>query len=284
MYISTEMSSFYRLGSLEKVLDLLKESGFTAFDFSMFGGLSHELLLADDYKEKARALRNYADGLGWPCNQAHAPFPTVRKGDEEFNEKMFPKVCRAIEVAGILGAKVCVVHPCNDYTAEENAELYKKFEPVARKAGVKIGVEYMFNGIDPQTNFQTPAACSHHDDFRRHLELLPRDVFVACLDIGHAELCGLNTSAVQMIETLGDRLEAIHLHDNDKLRDRHQVPFSHGIDFGVVIAALKKVGYKGDITMESDRFAANAPVELIPAAGKYLACVAEYFRSKVCAE
>ncbi|MBQ8295602.1 MAG: hypothetical protein IJX87_04115 [Clostridia bacterium] len=70
------------------------------------------------------------------------------------------------------------------------------------------------------------AACSHHDDFKAHLELLPADVFVACVDIGHAEMAGLSTSAAQMIETLGDRVLALHVHDVDLVHDNHQVPFT----------------------------------------------------------
>ncbi|MBR2057473.1 MAG: sugar phosphate isomerase/epimerase, partial [Fibrobacter sp.] len=211
MFISTEINSYKKMGDNRAIIKLLKESGFTAYDFSMFrGSLADEILLSDDYLARAREFRAYADSIGLPCNQTHAPFATIRKGDEEWNKMMFPLVKRAIEISGILGARVCVVHPCNDYTPEENAELYKSFEPYARKAGVKIGVENMWNWASGSPT-ATAAACSHHDNFRAHLDLLPADVYVACLDIGHAELRGLETSAVQMIERLSDRLEAIHL-------------------------------------------------------------------------
>ena len=62
MEISTEVGSFLRLGNYEKILSLLKESGFTAYDFSMsWEGPSSELIQADDYKERAEKLRAYAD-------------------------------------------------------------------------------------------------------------------------------------------------------------------------------------------------------------------------------
>ena len=285
-YISTNISPFYRIGDRKQVVKMLKDAGFTAYDFSMFCNEWHkpynDFLSTDDYVEKAKDFRAYADSIGIVCNQSHAPFPTVIKGEEneEFNKQMFDLVCRAIEVSGILGVKVCVVHPCNDYTAEENAELYKKFEPYARKAGVKIGVENMWNwAADSPT--ATPAACSHHDDFRKHLDLLPSDVFVACLDIGHAQMAGLDTSAVQMIETLSDRLEALHVHDVDGVHDNHQLPFTQATDFEPIVQALKKVGYKGDITLESDCFATKAPLEIQPAVAKYMAAVAGYFKDRL---
>lgn len=281
MYISTEIHSFRKLGSIEKILVALKESGFTAYDFSMFeGGLSDEIMLADDYLDRAKKLRAFADNLGLPCNQSHAPFATAKKGNDAYNKAMYPKIVRAIEVSGILGAKVCVVHPCNDYTAEENAVLYKSFEEVARKSGVKIGVENMWNW-DEKEDHASKASCSHHDDFKTHMELLPKDVFTACLDIGHAEMKGLDTTAVQMIETLDGYLTAMHLHDNNRWGDNHSIPFAYNIDFEPIIQALKKINYQGDITLEVDGFATNVPKELIPANMRYMASVANYFRDRL---
>jgi sugar phosphate isomerase/epimerase len=179
-----------------------------------------------------------------------------------------------------LGAKVCVVHPCNDYTAEENASLYRKLEPYAREAHVKIGVENMWNW-NGKEGHACAAACSCHDDFRAHLSLLSQDVFVACLDIGHSEMKGLETSAPQMILALGDRLQAIHLHDNDRLNDSHALPYTMSIDFSAIIVALKKIGYQGDVTLEADSFIRKYPRELYPAAARFMAEVADDFRQKL---
>ena len=281
MLISTEISSYRKIGDNKNIVRMLKESGFTAYDFSMFkGGLADEILYADDYAQKAREFRKFADELGIPCNQTHAPFPTARKGNDEYNKEMIPVILRALEVSAILGAKVCVVHPCNDYTAEENAVLYKNFEARARELGIKIGVENMWNWKSGDST-ASPAACSHHDDFRKHLDLLPKDVFVACLDIGHAEMAGLDTNAVKMIETLSERLEAIHLHDNNLVRDNHAIPFTYNINYAAIIDVMKKVNYQGDITLEADTFALNAPVELMPAVARYAMSVAEYFKKQI---
>ena len=50
--------------------------------------------------------------------------------------------------------------------------------------------------------------------------------FVACLDLGHAEMKGAGSGAAAMIRALGPKLEALHIHDNDKIHDSHQLPFS----------------------------------------------------------
>lgn len=284
MYISTEIHSFKKYGAPEQIVAMLKNAGFSAYDYSMFiYSKPYDDLHADDYIERAQKFCAYADSIGIVCNQTHAPYPTARKGDKEYNEKRFELVARAIEVSGVLGAKVCVVHPCNDYTAEENAEMYLKLAPYARKASVKIGLENMWNSYHwGQPDFHAlPAACSHHEDFLKHMELLPKDVFCACVDIGHAEMAHLDTSAAAMIETLGDYMQCMHLHDIDGVNDNHQVPFNYNIDFEKVIAALKKIGYKGDVTLECAYTATKHPVELHESLARYMASVANYFKKRL---
>lgn len=87
------------------------------------------------------------------------------------------------------------------------------------------------------------------------------EYIVACLDIGHAEMKGSETSAVEMIKALGSRLQALHIHDNDKWHDSHQIPFSMSIDFKPIVKALKEINYKGYFTLEADRFLENYTVE-----------------------
>ncbi len=286
MYVSTTTSDYRALGDVNKIVKMLCDNGFTAYDLGMTkdGVLGWEMLNSDDYKERAQQLRAYADGLGIVCNQTHAPFPTAKKGDDEYNRMMFPLLVRSIEISGILGATVCVIHPCNDWTAEENAErLYLPLAEHARKAGVKIGVENMWNwqGEYPSGKVM-PAACSHQDDFKAHMDLLPEDVFVACLDIGHSEMMHeYGTNAVKMIETLGARMQSMHLHDVNFIKDNHEVPFTEKIDYKPIIEALKKIGYQGDITLEPCSFVPGYPVELYSACTQFMAAVANYFREKL---
>ena len=284
-YISTEIGSSRKFGSDREIVKTFKDSGFTAYDYSFFQGWAGcaDILKGDDYLQRAKEFRAFADGLGIVCNQTHAPFPSILLRDSEYTQKVYPLLVRAIEVSGVLGAKVCVVHPCNDYSAEQNAEFYLSLEEVARKSNVKIGVENMWNSIGYGTReFRAvAAACSHHDDFKKHLDLLPDDVFVACVDIGPAHMEGLDTSAAQIIQTLGSRVAALHLHDIDLIHDNHSLPFTQKIDYAPIITALKKVGYQGDITLEADAFFSHVPKELFPAAAKYAAAVANYFKESL---
>lgn len=280
--ISTSTGGYGHYGNLKEVIALIKESGFTAFDCSLCRGDAYEALIeSENYLAEAREVRRYADSIGFPCNQTHAPFPSARLGKDDYNKETLPRLARSIEVSGILGAKVCVVHPCNDYSPEENAEkLYMPLAPYARKAGVKVGVENMWNWNTPKNIF-APAACSSPENFVAHMKLLPEDAFCANLDIGHAELRAMNTSAPEMIRALGGYFQAIHLHDVNFYEDSHTLPFLEKVPYEPVIEALKEICYKGDITLEATAYMNNMPKELVPAASKFAAAVARYFKNRL---
>lgn len=57
-----------------------------------------------------------------------------------------------------------------------------------------------------------------------------------------------------MIKTLGHHLQALHIHDNDRWHDSHQIPFSMDIDFYEIVKALKEIDYQGYFTLEADTF------------------------------
>ena len=65
---------------------------------------------------------------------------------------------------------------------------------------------------------------------------------------------GSGDGAYNMIKALGPRLQALHIHDNDRLGDNHQIPFSMNIDFNEVAKGLREIDYKGYLTLEADNF------------------------------
>ena len=255
MKISTETNSARKLVGSEKAIELIAKAGFDAFDFSMFEMASYnwstgELTIGDSplngdgYLKYIRSLKQIADDNGIICNQTHAPFPTQATGIEKY-------IKRAIECSAELGAKYCIVHPLSLSPIEENIAYYNELLPFAKDCGVIIATENMF-GWDSSKNRAQPAACSPHTEFASLLDAVNDDYLTACLDIGHAELDGVGTSAVEMINALGSKLRALHIHDNNLKSDLHKLPFTDSIDFDKVIRALKHKGYSGYLTLEAD--------------------------------
>lgn len=260
MLISTEIASIANVVGEEKAVELVAKAGFDAWDFSMFKmgpydwqnkclKPSSHPLCGNEYLDFARKLKRIGEDYGIHCNQSHAPFPVYCK-------EIRDRCKRAIECTAEAGGSICIIHPDNYKTPEENAEMYFELLPFAKEYGVKIATENMWNWSD-EKNCAAHAACSSAESFLAHLNAVNDEYFVACLDIGHAEMMGEDTSAPLMIEALGHHLQALHIHDNDKKYDSHNIPFSMQIDFDAVAASLKKIGYSGYLTLEADRYIAN---------------------------
>lgn len=257
MKISTEINSIAKHVGEHKAIELCAKAGFDGWDFSMFKmgpynwqrgtcDPSDHPLCGNNYLQFARELRKIGEDNGIRCNQSHAPFPVKCKDIRD-------RLPRAIECTAEAGGEICIIHPDNDKTPEENAEMYWELLPFAKDCGVKIATENMWNW-DNATGYSSPAACSSSESFCRHIDVVNDDFLVACLDIGHAEMQGSGCGAANMIRALGARLQALHIHDNDRHHDSHQIPFSMAIDFNAVVKALKEIGYSGWLTLEADTY------------------------------
>jgi len=257
MMTSTEIGSAAKLVGEEKAVELVAKAGFDAWDFSMFAMVRYDWdrhclldndhpLTQPDYLKFARKLRQIGEDNGIHCNQSHAPFPNTHPGVRSYMK-------RAIECTAEAGGKMVIIHPNNDATPEENAAFYLELLPFAKDHGIMIATENMWNW-DAKAGCATPCACSTPANFNAHLDAVNDPDFVACLDIGHAEMKGLGTNAVQMIHALGSRLQALHIHDNDRHRDSHMIPFAGMIDFTAIVQALKDINYSGYLTLEADTY------------------------------
>ena len=131
--------------------------------------------------------------------------------------------------------------------------MYAQLLPFAKSCGVRIATENMWNW-DNAKNESSFAACATAEDFIKHIDILNDESIVACLDLGHAEMRGSGDGAVNMIHKLGHRLQALHIHDNDRWHDNHQIPFSMEMDFAAIVKALKDIEYNGYFTLEANGF------------------------------
>lgn len=263
MKISTEIGSIASHIGEEKAVELVAKAGFDAWDFSMFdmcekknGVLvpTDHPTAQDNYLAFARKLKQIGLDNGIVCNQGHAPFPS--------SPKSIYYLKRAIECVAEAGGNICIIHPMNNGTPQENAEMYFELLPFAKEHNVQIATENMWNW-KPLHRHSCFAACATPESFNAHLDAVNDDYLVACLDIGHAEMKGSDTTAVEMIKALGNRLKALHIHDNDKLHDSHQIPFSMEIDFVAIVNALKEIKYDGYLTLEASSYLDNFTKEKI---------------------
>ncbi len=283
MKISTQTDVLAnRLGD-HRAVEIIARSGFDAVDYSMFflnKNTDHPLKAAD-YEKYLLSLRKTAEDNGVCFNQAHAPFPSFRAGDDEYNRTILPELILSIEAAGILGAQTIIVHPSvyPENMKENNLELYNSLAPYCKQYNVKVALENMF-GYDPVAKRICKSVCSTGKELAEYADALDPAYFTVCLDIGHAGLVG--ETAQGMIRDLGhSRLTALHVHDNDFITDRHVMPYLGKLDWDAITAALKEIDYSGDFTLEADNFTALFPDELLEDATKLMFAAAKHLVSKI---
>lgn len=272
MKVSTTTSRIAKRFDDFTSIKVIADAGFDAVDYSMFCMNEEEncILNTDGYKEHILKVKEYAESLGLHFNQAHAPFPTIKEDDEEYNKENLPKVKRAIEIAGLLGIENIVIHPVvfKENQKEKNIELYMSLMEDAKKAGVKIALENMFGKTNPETNKKMPNVCSLGEEFAEYYDTLPKEYFSCCVDIGHCGLVG--STAGEMIRVLGDRVACLHTHDNNEYDDLHYPPFMFDLNWDDIAKALAEVDYNGYITLESDCVYDQMPLDIVPYMAKYM--------------
>lgn len=155
---------------------------------------------------------------------------------------------KAIEASAELGIEKLVLHPgyitgmgkfvidkAKGYGLESIEAILKK----TNSLGMTLCIENMF----PQANFLTQP-----HEFQEVFETFP-EIRLA-LDIGHANLGGDRSRAIEFIQRYGYHIGHIHANDNFGKEDNH-LPIGAGlIDFDRIIKALKQTSYDETITIE----------------------------------
>lgn len=89
-----------------------------------------------------------------------------------------------------------------------------------------------------------------------------------CYDSGHQNCRSKN---VDLLALYGNKLMALHLHDNDESGDQHLLPFDGNIDWACIMRKLASTNYHGPTTLEI----LNAGYEHIKDSGEFLAIAFE---------
>jgi sugar phosphate isomerase/epimerase len=292
-----------RLG-IENGFLAIKEAGFDGIDFGLDNFLTWKdatrpetniiPFFSDDeeiarYTERIKAAAEKAD---LKFVQFHAPFPTYNPNNALCGENMRMACRKSIEICSACGCDTIVIHPCLSWDAaaplspeeewEINIDFYSSFIPTLKKCGVKCCLENMFIPDKKGKPFESvcssiSTACRYVDTLN---EIAGEKLFGFCLDTGHLLIVCRDVYAA--ITELGDRLIALHVHDNDGVHDDHNAPFVGGIqNWTRFIDGLRAIGYKGNMDMEASNAVCRFPEALMPTALRLLADTANYFRDEV---
>ncbi|MBR2988543.1 MAG: sugar phosphate isomerase/epimerase [Clostridia bacterium] len=262
-----------------EIVKHIASAGFDGYDITLCHLFNEDNYLFTDTDKKIAEVKKIASDYGITCEQGHSVFYGLK--DKTGADGIVPKHLRCIDIAAELGCPILVVHPGNDFTAEQNYDwIYSKILPHAQACGVKIATENMWNW-NHETGLTYPSACGSVEDFCKHIDIANTPYLTACLDLGHAEMTD-GPGAATLIRGLGhDRLKSIHVHDNDIVSDSHTLPFFGKSNWDEIIEALKEVNYDGAFTFETDYFARRLPLELLPAMLRFSEQVGRYFTKRL---
>ena len=289
MVISTAISIIRDRFGNKKAIKMLSDAGFKTLDCSLFEMAYYDSPFnSENWEEEARELKAYSDSLGITFNQAHLPFNFKWNEEGEWERFIGPAHYRALEICGIMGVKYVVAHPIHhmEYLGHEeevyeyNMRFFRTMIPYCEKYGYKICIENMWQH-EVKTRRIGHDSCSHMEELIRYIDGLGgTEHFAACLDLGHTTIVGFEPQ--DCIRKLGhEYLYALHVHDNDYMSDRHDLPGQGKIDWEEVCRALGEIDYVGDFTYESSNFQRHVPEDMLPISFKYMLDVAKHLTNKI---
>jgi len=282
MKLSLDHGAICRLFGLEAGLQLIRNVGFDAIDYSFGCNDVKGKLFPENFRDTMRETADLLQKIGLGCNQTHSPIP-VSTGPKilHFGEALdlsnphFADMVRALEASALLGAKQSVYHGLavpeggsSQQYMDFNCAYFKALEPYAREYGIRIGIENLekISGNLYKAEWQN-----------RLLDLLDSPQFFAIVDLGHAAASETTPDAHLRALTRG-RVQGLHFHDfNTQIA--HVTPGLGSTDWDAVAAALAEIGYDGDLTMEVITHR-QFPKSIIPTALQFTADAGRIFVRK----
>lgn len=217
----------------------------------------------DQFGLKSKAL-HATKGSGRDVNIRREHYRKDYTSDWEYNRKAGVELIKnRVDLAVCLGASEIVLHLyVPHFTIRENPEVKENFYdcvcrsmdelmPYCLQKGVRICLENLFDmpGEDVM------------EVWDRLFARYPAEFLGLCFDSGHANMLWGN-QMVDIIRKYGERLYAIHLHDNNGAADFHMIPGNGRIDWESVMGALAESAYEGPLVLEISSYERDTDVFL----------------------
>jgi sugar phosphate isomerase/epimerase len=190
-----------------------------------------------DYDEDKNLLPERARSIGLEVENVHTPFQETNYiwTDSINAEAIVDRYKNCILDCSTHNIPTAVVHLSSGNTPPPISEIgldrIKAIVELAESKGVNIALE----------NLRKP----------EYLEYVFSNIQAKrlgfCYDSGH-ENCF--TKGIDYLKLYGDKLMALHLHDNDGSDDQHKIPGEGTISWEAVARKIQATGYKGAMCLE----------------------------------
>ena len=286
---------------IDESYKLISEAGFDGVDANLdhllkpdeIGKRMHTPVFDADAKaslEYFRPWKEAAEKHGLQNFQAHAPFPTHMTGDDDgYDNYLIEVLKKTILGCAYIGCHRLVIHPFYQKYPdreepkaewERNISSYSALIPVAKEYGVTICLENMFSGyngsIYANCCSDIATACRYVDELNR---IAGEKIFGFCVDTGHLLLCKLDVK--DAIIQLDDRIECLHVHDNNGLEDQHIAPYTGVMDWNHFMEGLKAIGYDKPMCFETFNIWNKFPKKICPELMRTICKTGRYFVEQI---
>jgi len=215
---------------MKEKLNLIKETGFN----SVMIWWGDEFIDIDGEKYKHPDLVRFYDLY---LENFHLPFDGVNSiWEDNINGMDFKnKIIKSIKEASIFEVPTIVIH------------LSEGSNPPPIN---EIGLKRLYEIIDFAEKFNVNVAVENLRKPERLLEIFNKinsNKLCFCYDSGHDNCYNGN---IDILSEMGQKLVALHLHDNDGSDDFHRIPGNGTIKWNLVLEKLRKIKYTGIFSLE----------------------------------
>ncbi len=205
----------------------------------------------DEYGLRSKALHATKGGAR-DVNVRERHYRKDYTSNWEYNRKAGVELIQnRVDLAAALGAGEIVLHLYVPYlTIRQKPEAKEDFYtcvfqsldelmPYCLEKKVRICIENLF---DMPGEYMLEAWDRLFDRYRREFLGL-------CYDTGHANMVW-REQAPEILERYGDRLYAVHIHDNNGAMDSHWIPGEGSICWEKVMGVIARSAYEGPLLLE----------------------------------
>lgn len=288
---------------------MLRRAGFSCVDFSLNDYLKNTDLYQQNrnafFDKSATELQEFftphkegAKAAGITIHQMHMPYPIyVPAGEQELNDYLWKVMApKSLQICSFLECKYIVIHGFKlaKYLGSEEKEweqtesFLHSIAPIAKELGVIICMENLYDSIGGHL-IEGPGcnAGKAVERIDRINDQYRAEVLGFCFDTGHANLAGIDME--RFITTLGHRLKVLHIHDNDGVRDLHQIPYTFSrsrenyssTDWEGFIRGLRNIRYDKVLSFETAPVLTAFPEAMKQDALEFIAKIGAYFADQV---
>ena len=314
MKIAIEINATSQRFEMDYAYKTIKEAGFDAIDWALYnqwdgkmavpcwdrdvilsGQIKQNCIYDEDmdtiiahYQPEIDTIKKY----GLTITQAHSPFPAYDIKNPAFMDYAIETYKKCIKLCEYAGCPRLVIHGISrrphewDFTEEEvralNMKLYTALIPTLKTSNVTVLLENLFASSNGR---RYAGACSNAYDAIEYIDTLNdlagKECFGLCFDVGHLNI--IHCSMHDYVLKLGNRIKALHIHDNDMNGDLHLAPYTGTVRWADFHDSLKKIGYTGDLSFETYRQTSVdvCEDEMVLPSLEFICKCGKFFRSKI---